>query len=412
MTTTDESTSARRMRRTRAILASSARLVLLYPYVVTCVLITLLFLGGAIGTGKHLGMTGINLGIDPVRFDIGIRDPEGALLGRRMIGPVLLMGLFAMLDSTLRAWRRRRGGSQGHLMRIALGIFLERWWWKRLALAVIGFLSFAFTYLAYRNLKSFTSLVNFRTYDPELLDLDRWMAFGHTPGTLLHDALGTTWAAFILSWVYLAFIPLVPITVSAALTFVERMREAYVYVAAMMWCWVLGTASYYAIPTLGPFGGARQLFDDLPFTNVTRVQGSLLKDRFDLMSDPIGEVGVGGVAGFASLHVGIVFMAFLMMRYYRQKTLAAVAMAFLIPTVLATVYFGWHYLIDDIAGFLIGWMSVVLGRITVYPRIVVTWRRRRRSPTSGQGPAHAGTQEQLAAAPDHEAAPEDIPLHA
>ena len=30
-------------------------------------------------------------------------------------------------------------------------------------------------------------------------------------------------------------------------------------------------------------------------------------------------------------------------------------------TVLATVYFGWHYLADDFAGALIGWVAVSLG---------------------------------------------------
>ena len=28
---------------------------------------------------------------------------------------------------------------------------------------------------------------------------------------------------------------------------------------------------------------------------------------------------------------------------------------------LATVYFGWHYLADDIAGAFIGWAAVVIG---------------------------------------------------
>jgi hypothetical protein len=338
------------------------RLVTRYPYVVTCVAIMLAFLGLAYATSLHIG--------------VPIRDPEGTLLGRRMIGPVLLMGLFAYLDSLRRAWRLKRGGTTGRLAVLSVRVFMDRWWWKRLLLAIVGFLSFAFTYLAYRNLKSFVSLIDYRTYDPQLLDLDRWLMFGHAPSELLHDALGRGAAAELLSWVYLIYIPLVAISVSAALAFVERMREAYVFVATYMWCWILGTASYYAIPTLGPFASAEHLFDDLPYTNVTRLQQSLIDNRIELHADNIGDIVVGGIAGFASLHVGIVVAVVFLMRYYRATVPFWISVAFLVPTTLATIYFGWHFLVDDIAGFFLGWFSFVLGRATVYPRVLLVWRRR------------------------------------
>jgi membrane-associated phospholipid phosphatase len=37
--------------------------------------------------------------------------------------------------------------------------------------------------------------------------------------------------------------------------------------------------------------------------------------------------------------------------------------AFLFATVLATIYFGWHYLVDDVAGFVIGGLSVWIGAL-------------------------------------------------
>ncbi len=338
------------------------RLLLRYPYVLTCVAVLVAFFGIALATSAHIG--------------IPIRDPEGALLGRRMIGPVLLMGLFAYLDSLRRAVRLKRGGTTGRLFVLSVVNFRERWWWKRLVLAIVGFMCFAFTYLAYRNLKSFVSLIDYRTYDQQLLAMDRWMAFGNDPASLLHDVLGTGFMAHTLSWIYLIYIPLVAVTVSAALAFVERMREAYVFVATYMWCWILGTASYYAIPTLGPFASRERLFDELPRTNVTRVQESLITHRLELHADNIGDIVVGGIAGFASLHVGIVVAVVLLMRYYRQRLLFWIAVAFLVPTTLATIYFGWHFIVDDLAGLFIGWFSFVLGRATVYPRILMVWRRR------------------------------------
>jgi hypothetical protein len=293
-----------------------------------------------------------------------------------MVAPILLMVLFAYFDSLRRALRLRRGGTRGGLLRLAAGIFRDRWWWKRLVLAIVGFMSFAFTYLAYRNLKSFVSLIDYRTYDQQLLALDRWMAFGHDPANVLHDLLGTGISAHVLSWLYLIYIPLVAVSVSAALAFVERMREAYVYVATFMWCWILGTASYYAIPTLGPFASRSRIFEDLEPTNVTRLQNALINHRLELHADNVGDIVVGGIAGFASLHVGVVFAVVLLMRYYGQRTLYWISVAFLVPTVLATIYFGWHFIVDDIAGIILGWLSFVFGRATVYPRILLVWRRR------------------------------------
>jgi hypothetical protein len=342
---------------------AAARLAAQYPYVLTTVGLTIVFLIVCYSVSAHIG--------------IPVRDPEGTLLGRRMISPILLMGLFALLDSGWRAFRERRLGSREPFLRLTWATFVDRWWWKRLVLATLGFLSFAFTYLAYRNLKSFVSLISYRSYDPEMLKIDRWLMFGHDPATLLHSAIGTGFAAYVLSWCYLAYIPLIAILVSASLAFMERMREAYVYVAAMMWCWILGTISYYAIPTLGPFASAHRLFADLPVTNVTKLQDSLEQTRLELHSDNIGRDIVGGIAGFASLHIGVLIAIIFMMRYYRKSTLMWATIIYTIPTAVSTVYFGWHFLLDDLAGFFLGWFSVVLGRATVYPRLMMVWRRRK-----------------------------------
>ena len=178
------------------------------------------------------------------------------------------------------------------------------------------------------------------------------------------------------------------ITVSAALAFVERMREAYVFVATYMWCWILGTASYYAIPTLGPFASRERIFEDLPYTNVARLQKALIDNRIELHADNVGDIVVGGIAGFASLHVGVVVAVIMLMRYYRQRTLFYISLAFLVPTTFATIYFGWHFIVDDLAGVFVGWFAFVLGRATVYPRILLVWRRRAAEAAEVATPRH------------------------
>jgi membrane-associated phospholipid phosphatase len=40
---------------------------------------------------------------------------------------------------------------------------------------------------------------------------------------------------------------------------------------------------------------------------------------------------------------------------------------FLCATILATVYLGWHFAVDDVAGVAIAWVSVQLGRWIIHP---------------------------------------------
>lgn len=312
-----------------------------------------------------------------VSWQVGVplRDPEGSIVGKRMMLPFLFMAVMIVVD-TLRgaiAQWRDAGKPPRTIMSNMRTIFYERWWWHRIVIAIIGFMSFAVSYLAYRNLKSYVMLVDPRTWDPELLRLDRFLAFGSAPSQVLHDVFGTDVAAPVLSAIYLSYIPLVPLSVAAVLAFGRNIRDSYIYVAGSIYCWILGTISYYMIPSLGPFGGNPRLFEDLPRTGVTRVQEALIDHRLHLWHDPVGFTNVSSIGGFASLHVAVVFMAMVVAWQYRQRVLLIATTLFFIPTVIATLYFGWHYIVDDIGGLFIGWFSVVSARWTVYPRL--PWRR-------------------------------------
>jgi membrane-associated phospholipid phosphatase len=63
------------------------------------------------------------------------------------------------------------------------------------------------------------------------------------------------------------------------------------------------------------------------------------------------EGAVQSVAGFASLHVAITLLVALMVQYtLRNKVLHIVFWTNFAITVVATLYFGWHYIADDLAG--------------------------------------------------------------
>lgn len=297
---------------------------------------------------------------------VPIRDPEGSLLGKRIIGPFLLMAAFFAFDIVLRA---RRLPDKHSLRPIQAGmmVFRDRWWPVRIKIALSGFIAFYITYLAYRNLKSFVPFVDLTTHDEWLTRVDLWLTFGYYPADVLQDALGRGFTAHFLSFVYLAFIPLVPFSIGVTLAMSQRMRHGYYYVTAVTINWILGALSYFMIPSIGPFGETPGLFDDLPSTGVTRVQESLLNNRITTINDPLGSDNIQSIAGFASLHVSIVLTALIIAWQLRRRTLTATLIPTFVLTVIATIYFGWHFILDDIAGVIMALMAVTIARWMVFP---------------------------------------------
>ena len=79
--------------------------------------------------------------------------------------------------------------------------------------------------------------------------------------------------------------------------------------------------------------------DSLSFTAAARWSGD------------VAEGAVQSVAGFASLHCGITLLVALMVQYTLHSSVLKIAFwANFGVTVVATLYFGWHYIADDVAG--------------------------------------------------------------
>ncbi len=134
-----------------------------------------------------------------------------------------------------------------------------------------------------------------------------------------------------------------------------------------MWVWVLGVGSYYLIPTLGPFASEPHVFAGLPHTGITSTQAEYMAERAQMLADPSAPDSFVSISAFASLHVGFTCMVLFMLLYYRRRRLALAMTAYLLAVMVATVYFGWHFVMDDVAGVALAALAVLLGRFTVYP---------------------------------------------
>ncbi len=298
-----------------------------------------------------------------VVYDKQLIDPEGSFLGPSWLRlPLLLLGalLLDMLPRTL--WYSKLNP------RLMPAIVRERWrsHWnrERLTLVALGIICFYIVYVSYRNLKSFLPFVRKDTmYDRELHMLDKAMLFGHDPAAVLHSALGETILAWPLSYIYLWFLPLVPLAVTAWLVWSRNLSYGYWFVTSQCVAWTLGTASYYALPTLGPGLEYPWRYDSLADTPTTQLMNSLVNGRQTVLWGGLGDA-VQSVAGFASLHTAITLLVALMVQYtVNSKALKWVFWVNFSVTVVATLYFGWHYIADDIAGVMIAFISFYVGGI-------------------------------------------------
>lgn len=316
-------------------------------------------------------LIGITAVVLSQQLGVPLRDPEGFLGPAYVRLPVLAFLFFAL--GIIPQAIRRNGVKRAH--HTIAEILREEWSWTRVVNIMTGLVGFYICYVSYRNIKSYLPLIREDVlFDHDMLQLDHFLMFGHNPATILHQLLGTSVTAEVLATAYVSYLPLIPVTLGLVLTWSRNASLGAWYATALGLNWVLGAASYYILPTLGPAFFQPSMFADLPDSSVSSLQNSLFQNGAAFKADPTGS-DIYGIAGFASLHVSVVVTACVFFSRTGQRLAVRVAgYVFLLMTILATVYFGWHYLADDFAGAFIGWLSVSLGAWATGNR----GRRRRR----------------------------------
>ncbi|HEY3015077.1 MAG TPA: phosphatase PAP2 family protein [Nocardioides sp.] len=299
--------------------------------------------------------------VTSISIDKPLVDPDG-FLGPSWVRLPLLISAAFLLDMLPRVLWNARGNPL--LMKRR---FLEHWrnhWTRdRLTLVLVGLVCFYITYVSYRNLKSFLPFVIAKKYDTQLHHLDTFLFFGNEPAIVLHNLLGDGVSAHLLSTVYLWFLPLTPLALTAWLIWSRNISFGYWFATSQCLTWSLGTASYYAVPTLGPGFEYSFRYADLATTGSRTLMGSLSYGRHNVLMFNF-EGAVQSVAGFASLHCAITLLVALMIQYtVRTRILHWIFWVNFGLTVVATLYFGWHYIADDIAGVAIALLSFYVGGV-------------------------------------------------
>ncbi len=308
-----------------------------------------------------------------VQVGIPFRDPHGAYLLSRV---ALTAGVFialVVLDGLVRAGRPLS-------LRRLMSTIRARWTPTRVALAWTALLAYHLTYFTYHNLKSWNAFNHPR--DVMLSRWGRWLFHGHSPAVLLHDLLGQHLAAWVLMVWYETFPTLVVVAFPAAVVLSRRVRDAFVGIAALVWVWILGTVTYYAIPSVGPFHAVPGDFSGLPHMMIQDTQAEYMDQRAHLLAHPQASDAFAQLAAFASLHVGVTATILGLAWWHRLRRTTMVLVVFLAGTMIATVYLGWHFAVDIPAGLAIAALAWVLGPLTVGVR-----RRPQARSATGAGPA-------------------------
>ena len=313
-----------------------------------------------------LGM-GVLAVLGAVIFDAKLVDPDG------FIGPSYLrLPTVVALGFAIDLIPRTLWVSRFNPRRMP-AVFRERlrnhWTRERITLVVSGILCFYVTYVSYRNLKSQLPFIEgvHHKFDRELFSLDKALFLGHEPAIVLHDLLGDGISAEFLSSVYLWFLPLVPLALAVWLVWSRNLGYGYWFATSQCIAWTLGTVSYYALPTLGPGFQHPWLYQTIDDTNAGRLMNSLANSRVWAVQTTAPSLiditnSLSGVAGFASLHVAITLLVALMIQYTTTlRWLKIVFWANTCITAVATLYFGWHYVADDIAGVAIALVAFYVG---------------------------------------------------
>jgi uncharacterized membrane protein len=294
--------------------------------------------------------------------DVRFRDPDNVAAGYFVLvgsAAALLVGLDVAIKAARMTGTRRPSRALMREVRRA------RWTWQRMGAAGSALLSFYVSYLAYRNLKGLLPILRpGDLFDRQLASVDRALFGGHDPAALLHSLLGVgPIPTHLLAWLYAAFIVFLPLSLAVALVFSPDLSTSLFFATALSINWLIGIASYFLLPSLGPAFADPGAFAALPHSQVTNLQQMLLDDRSGFLRNT--ETGTPqAIAAFASLHIAMSFSAAVVAHRLRLDRRLRVALwTWLVVTAVTTIYHGWHYVVDDLAGLLIGLISLAVARL-------------------------------------------------
>ena len=234
-------------------------------------------------------------------------------------------------------------------------IFLKRFLSPRDILADLRHINaLLLTLLGYQELKNLTPLISPTLFDGVFIRWERLIFSGRLFAQVLwepfYDVLGR-YAAPFMSFCYTDFIPY--IFLLCAVMILQRdkqLRTNFCLAFALMW--LIGIMVTYGFPTLGPCFVEPRLFDRLPRTDVNYLKEFLAYGMLLQKKNPLDANAYFLIAGLPSLHLAATILGSIFL-FRVNIYLGIISWLVCLGTAVSTLYFGWHYVIDNLAAILV-----------------------------------------------------------
>jgi len=243
-----------------------------------------------------------------------------------------------------------------------LRVYLRRiltWSWLFLSLRLL--LGGTLVIHVYGWLKGLLRLLRPVLYDEQLWEIDRWISFGISPNVFSLNALGES---AVLRLIDVTYGDVFLYTMAASIPFFfsmasDRMRIAFVTGYSALW--LAGAWLYFLVPSMGPCYVFPEVWKPFVENMMTAMRSqAFLLENYRLV--PLIRQGIihpdfnlmAGIAAFPSLHVGSqTFLA-----CWGHRLMPRLRIVFYLSAALifvGSIVTGWHYMVDSIAGALLGW---------------------------------------------------------
>jgi membrane-associated phospholipid phosphatase len=292
------------------------------------------------------------------------------LFGYFLVGMVVTVagGVFLMLRSM---WHLMAAGEQRPASALLTQLAANK---SRILIGILGIQLVVLQIGSLTWLKSMMPLVVPFWADPMLADLDKAI-FGTDPWRLL---LWLKPAEPLIDHVYALWFPAKSLVMAAILISPPGFRKSRAALAYFFTVGLFGVLGQYAFSSAGPLfyemAGFGTRFADMPLTPVVQTARAYLWNTYLTGGEAIGS----GISAMPSVHVALAAWIALSLRSVFPR-MAILGWTFFGFIMVGSVYLGWHYAVDGIAGTLAAAVSWKLAGIVVKGRA-----------RAGQGPVVMG----------------------
>jgi hypothetical protein len=224
-------------------------------------------------------------------------------------------------------------------------------------------------FVVFISLKHLVPVISSRNFDGFLSTLEKRWFGGELLGVTMTKALGTQIAPLVSSG-YLLFYPYVAILIFLMMLQSDEVL-AHRFFFGFVTLWFFGILLVYAVPTWGPIFHEPRLFSHLPDTDVSAMQERLWQGKLYVDKNPRTAGMPFLISGFPSLHFAVTVLGTLFLARVGRWLFAASA-TFAAITFVSTLYFGWHYLVDDLAGAALAVYCFILSQKTIQSALFYT----------------------------------------